>query len=296
MKPNKTYKSNDGFENFMCPFTQLFISQVENVGTHLGTYAVDINHYNGNSKRVPYYAPATVKCVNTIPSYGEATWQTVNKVHCPNGYFGIVTFETVHDESFGAYVGMVVKQGEQLGNMGMKPSPPCTGVHCHFEGCQSSNASMSYNKYNVYTYNAVETKIEDLCYMDDTNTLTNRNWKRTTDKKKEGWVNGEKGWWYQYTDGSYPKSCWQELYEYQGLKSDKGNKHWYYFDSKGYMCKSQWIKYNKKWYYVNKSGCMLIGLHKIGGEWYYFDKNGAMASNCKVDVSPYFDESGKMSK
>lgn len=179
MKANKTYKHTDGYEFFMCPFTQVFISQGEEVGTHLGTYAVDINHFNGNATRVPYYAPATVKCIRTIPSYGEATWQTVNKVHCPNGYFGIVTFETVHDESFDAYVGLVVKQGQQLGNMGMRPTNICTGVHCHFEGVQSANASMAYNGYGVYTYNALECKIQNLCYMDDTKCYTSRVWKYT---------------------------------------------------------------------------------------------------------------------
>lgn len=182
MKPNKTYKDEQGHEFFMCPFPQFFITQGEEVGTHIGTYAVDVNHYNGNWSRVPYYAPATVKCIKVIPSYGEATWQTVNKVHCPNGYFGIVTFETVHDESFDAYPGLIVKQGQQLGNMGMKPTNICSGVHCHFEGCQSTNTHMDW--YNgVYTYDALECKIQDLCFMDDTNCLTSRKWKYTKDAK-----------------------------------------------------------------------------------------------------------------
>lgn len=253
MKPHTKYTDKKGVEYFMCPFTQLFISQLENSGTHKGTLAVDVNHYNGNSARVPYYAPATVRCVEAIPSYGEATWQTVNKVRCPNGYYGIVSFVTVHDESFDAYVGLVIKQGEQLGNMGMKPKPPCTGVHCHFEGTQSSNASMDYNIYGFYAFLVPETRIEDMCYMNDTNTLTNRNWKYIKDTSKQGWYNDSNGWWYRNEDGTYPKNQWKELYEYEGLKEDPGNKRWYHFDVKGYMDTNKWIGE----YYVGGSGAML---------------------------------------
>ena len=177
MKPNKTYVASDGYEYFMCPMTEFKITQVENVGTHLGTKAVDFASGTAGY-RAPYYAPATVKCIKTIPSYGEATWQTVNKVHCPNGYFGIVTFETVHDNTFNAYVGMVIKQGQQLGNMG--DAGKASGVHLHIEFTQSANGNMAYNSYGIYTFTATESYVDDTFYVDDTNVITPMagNWRK----------------------------------------------------------------------------------------------------------------------
>lgn len=177
MQPNKTYVASDGYEYFMCPMTEFKITQVENVGTHLGTKAVDFASGTAGY-RAPYYAPATVKCIKTIPSYGEATWQTVNKVHCPNGYFGIVTFETVHDNTFNAYVGMVIKQGQQLGNMG--DAGRASGVHLHIEFTQSTNGNMAYNSYGIYTFTATESYVDDTFYVDDTNIITPMagNWRK----------------------------------------------------------------------------------------------------------------------
>lgn len=177
MQPNKTYVASDGYEYFMCPMTEFKITQVENVGTHLGTKAVDFASGTAGY-RAPYYAPATVKCIKTIPSYGEATWQTVNKVHCPNGYFGIVTFETVHDNTFNAYVGMVIKQGQQLGNMG--DAGRASGVHLHIEFTQSANSSMGYNSYGIYTFTSTESYVDDTFYVDDTNIITPMagNWRK----------------------------------------------------------------------------------------------------------------------
>lgn len=177
MQPNKTYVASDGYEYFMCPMTEFKITQVENVGTHLGTKAVDFASGIAGY-RAPYYAPATVKCIKTIPSYGEATWQTVNKVHCPNGYFGIVTFETVHDNTFNAYVGMVIKQGQQLGNMG--DAGRASGVHLHIEFTQSANGNMAYNSYGIYTFTSTESYVDDTFYVDDTNVITPMagNWRK----------------------------------------------------------------------------------------------------------------------
>ena len=186
MKANKKYIASDGYEYFMCPMTEFKVTQVENTGTHLGTKAVDFAS-GTPGYRAPYYAPAKVKCIKTIPSYGEATWQTVNKVHCPNGYFGIVTFETVHDNSFNAYVGMVVDQGEQLGNMG--DAGKAYGVHLHLEFTQSANANMAYNSYGIYTFTATESYVDDTFYVNDTNIIYGGqgNWRKCTEGGSSGY-------------------------------------------------------------------------------------------------------------
>lgn len=180
MKAGQKYVASDGYEYFMCPFTEFKVTQGENVGTHLGTRAVDFASGTAGYK-APYYAPATVKCVMAIPSAGQGMWQTVNKVHCPNGYFGIVTFVTVHDETFNAYVGMQVPQGSQLGNMGAAGN--AQGVHCHIEFIQAAcnSANWIQNGYGVWTFNGTESYVDDTFYVDDTNILYGGagNWRKT---------------------------------------------------------------------------------------------------------------------
>lgn len=95
-------------------------------------------------------------------------WQSTEKVRCANGYVGIVTFMTVHDDSFNAYVGMKLKQGEQLGNMGTKGN--ATGVHCHIEISQSADTSWKKNGYGIYNFNT-EAYADDTFFMDGTNIL-----------------------------------------------------------------------------------------------------------------------------
>ena len=64
---------------------------------------------------------------------------------------------------------MVVKQGQQLGNMGNKPENICTGVHCHIEFAKGKQ-SLVKNQYGVWGLtNAVE--FEDACFMDNTNII-----------------------------------------------------------------------------------------------------------------------------
>lgn len=180
MKAGKKYVASDGYQYFMCPMTEFKITQVENVGTHLGTKAVDFASATAGYK-APYYAPADVKCVAVYAPFGEATWQTLDKAHCPNGYFGIVTFETVHDNSFNAYVGMVIKQGQQLGNMGDLGN--ASGVHVHLEFTQSSNANHYRNSYNVYRFVSEESYVDDTFYVNDTNVITPMagNWRKCTE-------------------------------------------------------------------------------------------------------------------
>lgn len=180
MQKGKKYVASDGYEYFMCPFTEFKVTQGENVGTHLGTRAVDFASGTAGY-RAPYYAPATVVCVMTVPSSGQAMWRTVNKVHCPNGYFGYVTFITVHDDSFDAYVGLQVPQGNQLGNMGTRGN--ARGVHCHTEFIQASMSSANWvrNGYGIWTFNGTESYVDDTFYVDDTTIIYGGygNWRKT---------------------------------------------------------------------------------------------------------------------
>lgn len=159
-----------GVQDFLCPFTELKITQVENVGTHLGTKAIDVASATPGY-RAPYYAPCDIKCVAIYPSSGQAMWQSLKPVRIADGRIGHVTFMTVHDDSFDAYVGMVREQGKQIGNMGMKGY--ATGVHVHFQASFGKDTSWFKNKHNIYMFNN-EIYVDDLMFMDGTEIIDGR--------------------------------------------------------------------------------------------------------------------------
>ena len=157
-----------GVEDFLCPFTDFYLTCGPNESKfHMGTMAIDVRGLEPGI-RYPYYAPATVRCINTYPESGQVMWQTINKVRCSNGYIGKITFMTVHDDSMNAFKGMVIPQGGQLGNMGTKGN--ATGVHCHIELSQSDSTAWSKNSYGNYCFNS-EVDPEDVFFMDETNIL-----------------------------------------------------------------------------------------------------------------------------
>ena len=117
----------------------------------------------------------------------------------------------------------------------------------------------------------------------------------------KGWIQDSVGWWYQYSDGSYPKSCWKTI-----------NGKEYYFKADGYMAVNEYIKASdyettKKIYWVNEKGewnnksyrwmfnnkgywIAEIGgswypvneWAKVDGKWYYFDASGYMVTGVVV--------------
>lgn len=172
----------NGIEDFLCPFTDFYLTCGPNESKyHMGTMAIDVRGKEAGV-RYPYYAPATVKCLWTYPATGQAKWQTINDVRCSNGYVGKITFMTCHDDSFDAYPGLVVPQGNQLGNMGTKSEiGNCTGVHCHIECSQSGDTSWVKNGYGNWCFKT-EVDPEDVFFMDNTNILNGiGNWKYLKD-------------------------------------------------------------------------------------------------------------------
>lgn len=172
-----------GIEDFLCPFTDMYITQGSNGSySHKGTMSNDVRGLQ-SGVRYPYYAPCTVKCIKITPSYGEARWQSVNKVRFSNGRIDYATFETAHDDSFNAKVGQVVPQGVQLGNMGTKAGDnKTTGVHCHIQISQSNDSTYYRNKYGILQFNN-EYDTDDCYFMDGTNIMNvkSANWKYLKD-------------------------------------------------------------------------------------------------------------------
>lgn len=81
------------------------------------------------------------------------------------------------------------------------------------------------------------------------------------------WVKGEKGWWYEYADGTYAVG-------WKYLPWSKGT-NWFYFDKSGWMC-TGWIYDGGCWYYCDpKTGAMVTGWKKLkwsgGTDLFYFE-------------------------
>lgn len=99
------------------------------------------------------------------------------------------------------------------------------------------------------------------------------------------WKGSASKWWYQYSDGSYLKSCWKDI---DGAR--------YYFDDEGYA-KAGWAIVDGSWYWFDpSSSAMKTGWQSIGGTWYWFADSGVMATGWQqVDGSWYlFSGSGAM--
>lgn len=167
-----------GVQDFLCPFTDMYITQGANGGlSHRGTKANDVRGKEPGV-RYPYYAPCDVKLIWRDLSSGEGMWQSLNKVRFANGRIDFATFVTVHDNTFDAKVGQVVRQGDQLGNMGTKGN--ATGVHCHIEIAQHQYTINNWhkNKYGNWCF-PDESDTDDSYFVNDTNILNGMggNWR-----------------------------------------------------------------------------------------------------------------------
>ena len=96
------------------------------------------------------------------------------------------------------------------------------------------------------------------------------NGKWVKDKVKEQditgtWKQDKNGWWYQYSDKSYPKN--------------------------------QWVKIGGSWYHFDEEGYMKVGWSKIGRDYYYFKADGSMAADEWIDEEKYYvDANGRWIK
>ena len=131
---------------------------------------------------------------------------------------------------------------------------------------------------------------------------------------KDEWKKDAKGWWYQYKDGSYPKSCWKKIsnkwyyfnsegylatdeyiksadystngklyyvdkdgvWDNKTYKWQKDKKGWWLSGQDGWYAKKEWILCDKKWYYAKDNGYLATGTLTIDGKIYSFNKNCEM--------------------
>lgn len=62
---------------------------------------------------------------------------------------------------------------------------------------------------------------------------------------KGSWISDARGFWYSFSDNSYPVNRWEYI-----------DSNWYFFDQEGYM-KTGWIEWGDHYYYCGESGAML---------------------------------------
>ncbi len=93
----------------------------------------------------------------------------------------------------------------------------------------------------------------------------------------QGWRYSPDGWWYQYSDGSWPAGGWKCI-----------DSRWYYFEETGHL-KTGWLEKDGIRYYLNpvddgSFGAMRTGWQVIDGKDYYFNMSsegvyGALLAN-----------------
>lgn len=173
-----------GIEDFLCPFTDMYISQGSNGAySHKGIMANDVRGLQAGV-RYAYYAPCKLKCLAVYPESGQSMWQSVNKVRFANSRVDYATIMIAHDDTQDCKVGQIIEQGEQLGNMGVKGN--ATGVHCHIQISQSKDTKWFKNEYGIYKFNN-EYDLDDCYFVDNTNIIkgNGKNWRTTNDVKVE---------------------------------------------------------------------------------------------------------------
>ena len=116
---------------------------------------------------------------------------------------------------------------------------------------------------------------------------------------KDGkWVSDSRGWWYRYSDGSYPVServaIGGQVYRFgadgymrTGWVSEQGS--WFFHGGSGAEA-SGWVKDGGSWYYLTPgSGAMATGWLKDGDSWYYLTPgSGAMATGWVKDGGSWY--------
>lgn len=135
MRAGQTLVANDGYEVALFPMPYLYMSQDEGGDySHEGTYNIDFLGYSASGRvyDAPIYAPVTCKVVyieNTYASGNMRVFQSVNKVHTPNG-LRYIHFYFCHDESPVANtIGQVFNQGALISHTGTYGN--VTGDHTH---------------------------------------------------------------------------------------------------------------------------------------------------------------------
>ena len=136
------------------------------------------------------------------------------------------------------------------------------------------------------------------------------------------WKRDEKGWWFEFKDGTYPagektsdqngeKLGWiqkdgkwwafgSDSYLKRGWAQDNASGKWYLIDENtGMQTSWHYDESDQHWYYLDPaSGAMLTGWQFINGKWYYLSKTsgavplGSMYREIRTPDGYYVDKDG----
>lgn len=171
MKANKKYVRSDGVQYAMYPNPVMKITQSINGSySHRGTNAIDDAQADTGISNG--YAPCDMKCVATDYVNGNAMfWQSINPVVTRKYGVTNIYMMVIHDNTANAYVGMTIKQGQQLFSEGTAGN--ATGNHNHIEvGIGTYTKMYVLNSYGVYMMPG-NVNPADVFFVDDTQILNN---------------------------------------------------------------------------------------------------------------------------
>lgn len=181
MLPLQRMIADDGYEVALFPFEYMYMTQDEGGDTsHTGTYNIDLQGWGSNGRiyKCPYYAPCTLKCVNTTfdPSSHNIVFESVGMVHLADGSLDYLTIAFGHDDDVPYQVGDIIPQGNLLGHTGTYGY--VTGDHTHtccgkgtYQG-YTQRSSGNWDLTNrIHYWNAL--------YVNNTNIIEgyNHNWR-----------------------------------------------------------------------------------------------------------------------
>ena len=209
--------------------------------SHAGTKANDVRGLEPGV-RYPYYAPCDVQLIWCDRSTGEGMWQSLEPVRFSNGRIDYATFITVHDNTFDAIPGQVVRQGEQLGNMGDKGN--ATGVHCHIEIAQRKYNLSNWhkNQYGNWCF-PEEFDTDDCYYCNGTNIMNyqSANWKYIPEDRIKYRSYLQKIGWQEWKSDGETSGTTEQARRLEAIQIDF-NKEVY---AKAHIQKDGWVDFGK---------------------------------------------------
>lgn len=114
---------------------------------------------------------------------------------------------------------------------------------CQYSGCGmwQFGGETNYIRSNKINGQTVD---QDYMLIDYPTKIKSEGWNGYSKKTyTEGWRKNNTGWWYQYSDGTWPASTWAKI-----------NGKYYYFNEGGYAVANAWKSYNGKLYYLGEDG------------------------------------------
>lgn len=175
------------YERAYIPMKIVSISQGygESSSTHKLSYALDLAGEDAGKDEV--YAPFTCKVTKLYQpkdtnKHANTVWLTsVNKVLCPNGYYGYLTVSLTHpDEISQMKLGQIYKQGSVICKEGKTGN--ASGNNLHLEVSKGTSAGWSkktkgnYSEYVIFN----PVKAEEYLFLREDATLKNNTYKGTS--------------------------------------------------------------------------------------------------------------------